>query len=311
VRRAFPLFLLLCVLNASLPAPVAFGQNSFPLTDLMPLSRGSGLGGQALAGDLLAAGIDPTVARGGRLGAELSAGSHVLDLSWGAAGLRFSARGHAFAIVFSTLSYGSQLRTGFDDRLGIFGGSFTPSDWNLSLAAVLLEEEAAIIGAGATVSYAQLDDANAMGLSGAVAVKQRFGDLEIRGAVSNVGMVFSPFGKEDGTRMPARARAGAAYLLPGHAWELSAEALYRFGDGNAGGGIGAEWRPLPEAALRFGLVGGDGGIALSDGILSDLGLTAGLAWKFSNWRLSYSYRPGGVLGDAHLLAVGWSIDPIQ
>ena len=302
---------VLCVLVAILPAPVVLGQNSFPLADIVPLARGGSLGNQALAGDLLAAGIDPTVARGERFGLEVAAGSHVLDLDWGAAGLRFKASGHEFALVFSTLSYGQQQRTGFDDRLGIFGGTFTPSDWNISMATVLLAEEIADIGIGLTISHAQLDDAKAMGLSGAVAVKRRFADLEIRGGLSNLGTVYKPFDRSDGTRMPARARAGAAYLFPGRQWEIASEALYRFGEGVMGWGVGTEWKPLPEAALRVGLVGGDAGTAFSEGILGDLGLTAGLAWRFADWRLSYSYRPGGVLGDGHLIAVGWGLEPAR
>ncbi len=314
MKRTLLLYLASGLLVCCACARMAFGQNSFPLADLMPLARGGGLGGQALAGDLLAAGIDPTVASGDRLGVELAAGSHVLDLSWGAAGLRFHALEHSFAVVLSTLSYGSQLRTDFDDRLGIFGGSFTPSDWNVSLATVVLREDASVVGVGATFSFAQLDDASALGLAGAVAVKQRFGGLEIRGGLSNVGAVFSPFEGEEGTRMPARLRTGAAYTLPGAAgsrWEFSGEVLYRFGDESLGWGIGTEWRPLPETALRIGLSGGEGGVALSDGVLSDLGFTAGFSWQFSDWRLSYVYRPGGVLGNGHLMAVGWSLGSLQ
>ena len=293
---------------AAIPWHVVQGQNSFPLSDLMPVVRGGGLGNQLMAGDLLAAGVDPTVARGDRVGVEAAGGSHVLDLNWGSAGVRFNARGHACAIVFSSLSYGEQTRTGFDDRLGIFGGEFTPSDWNLALATILLEENSLTIGAGATLSHAQLDETDALGLSAAVAVRQRFDNLEIRGSVSNIGTVIRSFQKEDGTKLPARIRVGGAYLLSDRNVEISAETLYRFGDKTSGWSAGTEWSPVPQAALRIGLTGGDGGIQLSDHIMSDLGLTVGFAWKFSEWRLSYQYRPGGIWGDGHLIAAGWNLD---
>lgn len=298
----------LCMVTAAIPWQAVWGQNSFPLSDLLPVVRGGGLGNQLMAGDLLAAGVDPTVARGDRVGVEVAGGSHVLDLNWGSAGVRFNALGHACAIVFASLSYGEQTRTGFDDRLGIFGGEFTPSDWNLALATILLEEDSLTIGAGATLSHAQLDETAAFGLSASVAVRRRFDNLEIRGGVSNIGTVIRPFLKDDGTKLPARIRVGGAYLLSDRNVEISAETLYRFGDKTTGWGVGAEWSPVPQAALRLGLTGGDGGSQLSDHIMSNLGLTVGFAWQFSEWRLSYQYRPGGIWGDGHLIAAGWNLD---
>ncbi len=299
------------VLGLILPAGNALAQNSFPLSDLMPLSRGGALGGQMLAGDLLAAGIDPTVAEGDPVGVEFAAGSHVLELKWAAAGTRFEGLGRPIAVTFSTLSYGKQFRTDLDDRLGLFRGSFTPSDLNMSVATLLLSEEGTAIGAGFTLSFGQLDDARATGLSGAVAFRQQIGSLELRGGISNLGAVISSYGTSDGTRMPARLRAGAALPAWGDNLEISGEAVYRFGDGNTGWSAGVEWLPLPSAALRVGVVHGDGGDVLSDGFLSDLGLTAGVAWQFSDWRISYVYRPGGLLGSGHLLAVGWRLGALH
>jgi hypothetical protein len=308
VTRRISRLAILSVVALAIPWQTVLGQNSFPLSDLMPVVRGGGLGNQSLAGDLLAAGVDPTVASGERTGIEIAGGSHVLDLHWASAGIRFNVLGQACALVFSSLSYGEQLRTNYDDRLGIFGGEFTPSDWNLALATILLKEGDLTVGAGATLSHAQLDEADALGLSGAVAVRRRFDNLEIRGGISNLGTVIRPFLKDDGTKLPARIRVGGAWLFTDRKVEISAEALYRFGEEAAGWGAGVEWTPIAQAALRIGLAGPDGGSQLSDSVMSDLGLTFGFAWHFSEWRLSYQYRPGGIWGDGHLIAAGWNLD---
>jgi hypothetical protein len=264
------------------------------------------MGGQALAGDLLAAPIDPTVAAGDRLEVEFAAGSHVLDVNWAVAGARIQGLGREFAITLSALSYGSQQRTALDDRLGLFGGSFAPSDIALSGATVLLKDGATLIGAGATVTLAQLDDASAVMLSTALSARRRFSRVEIRAGISNLGTALSPFGDGDGTSLPVRLRAGAAFRPASDDLEFSGEALYRFGDEVFVWGMGGEWRPVPGAALRLGIIRDEAIDPISEGGLSDLGLTLGLAHRFTDWQLAYAYRPGGILGDAHLLSLGWS-----
>lgn len=311
LRRRIQISVSVLITGLILPAGAVLAQNSFPLYDLMPLSRGGALGGQALAGDLLAAGIDPTVAMGDPIGVEFAGGSHVLELKWAAAGTRLEVFERPVAVTFSTLSYGEQFRTDMDDRLGLFRGSFTPSDMNMSVGTVLLSEKETTIGAGFTLSFGQLDDARAFGLSGAVAARQWIGIMELRGGISNLGTVLSSYGTSDGTRMPARLRAGAALPVWGDKLEFSGEVVYRFGDAGTGLSAGVEWLPLPAAALRVGVIHGDGGDVLSDGFLSDLGLTAGFAWQFSDWRISYVYRPGGLLGSGHLFAVGWRLGALR
>lgn len=302
------LFLLTAVL---ISAGTVRAQNSFPLADLVPLPRGGALGGQAFSGDLLAAGIDPTVAAGEGPALELSGGSHVLDLSWASVGGRFTVGGRSMVFVLSTLSYGSQFRTGMDDRLGLFRGSFTPSDLNLSGSTVLLQEKGTTIGAGITLLYGQLDDLRAIGISAAIGVRQEIGGLQVRGGISNLGAVISAYGESSGTRIPARLRAGLGIPIAGDRWEVSSELLYRAGDRTMGWSTGVEWFPMENAALRLGFIQGDGGGAVSDSVLSDAGLTAGLAWWFSEWRVSYAWRSGGVLGSSHLLALGWSLGPLR
>lgn len=289
-----------------LPLSRSAAQNSNQIYDHMLFARGSALGSQALAGDLLAAALDPTVASGGGLDVEAAGGSHELDLDWTAVGARFEGLGHRFAIVLAALSYGSQLRTALDDRLGLFGGSFTPSDVSLTGATVLVDDAIVTIGVSATLTFAQLDDAKATLFSAAVAARRRFGALEIRGGVSNLGTALSPFGSDRGTSLPARLRAGAAYAIPTRPLELSGEWLYRFGDEVFNLSVGGEWRPLPPWVLRLGLVGGEGADRWGGGGPADLGLTMGVAWRTGQWRLSYVYRPGGVLGDGHLFSLGWS-----
>ncbi len=260
-----------------------------------------------MAGDLLAAALDPTVAVGDGPSAEVAGGSHELDLDWTAVGVRFDALERDFAVVITSLSYGSQLRTALDDRLGLFGGRFTPSDFSLTGATILIAEEDLIVGAGATLTFGQLDDARATMLSAAIAIRRRIGSLEVRGGVSNLGTALSPYDSDEGTSLPARLRGGLAYRLPSLPLELSGEGLYRFGDETLLLSVGVEWRPLPQAALRLGLAGGEGAERFADGGLSDLGLTLGVGWQMEEWHLSYAYRPGGVLGDGHLLSLGWNL----
>jgi len=286
-------------------------QNSFPLADLIPHPRGGSLGGQAFSGDLLAAGIDPTVAAGESSALQLAGGSHVLDLSWAAVGGRFTVGERSLVLVLSTLSYGSQYRTGMDDRLGLFRGSFSPSDLNLSASTLLLREGGTTIGAGITLLYGQLDDLRALGLSAAVGVRQEIGRLQFRGGIANLGTVISAYGEPSGTKIPPRIRAGAALPFGGDRWEASTELLYRAGDRNVGWSAGMEWLPVENAALRLGFIQGDGGTAFSDDPLSDAGVTAGLAWQFSDWRLTYAWRSGGLFGSGHLLALGWRLGPLR
>jgi len=286
-------------------------QNSFPLADLVPHPRGGALGGQAFGGDLLAAGIDPTVAGGKGSALELAGGSHVLDLSWASVGGRFTVGGRSLVIVLSTLSYGSQYRTGMDDRLGLFRGSFSPVDLNLAASTLLLKEGGTTIGAGVTLLYGQLDDLKALGLSAAVGVRQEIGRLEVRGGLSNLGTVISAYGEPSGTRIPLRVRAGAALPFGGDRWEASTELLYRAGDRKAGWSGGVEWLPVENASLRLGFVQGDGGTAFSDDALSDAGLTAGLAWQFTDWRITWAWRSGGLFGSGHLLSLGWRLGPLR
>ncbi len=293
------------------PVRVVQAQNSFPLADLVPLARGGALGGQALAGDLLAAGIDPTVADGSSPGAEAAGGSSVLELSWAAAGIRLKMLGTTLAVTAAALSYGDQYRTDLDDRLGVFGGSFSPTDISLAAAVIILAEPGTRIGAGATLSLGKIDAATAAGLSLAVAARQRVGPGEVRAALSGAGTALSPYGASGGTRLPARLRVGGAMRPGGGAVEFSAEGLYRFGDRRAGWHAGVEWCPLPEIALRTGLGGGDAVSVLSDGSLSRLGITVGAAWQRGDWRLSYLYRPGGLLGTGHLVALGWRLGALR
>jgi len=145
--------LLIPVIVVAVLRPIGVaGQNSNQIYDHMLFARGSALGSQAMAGDLLAAALDPTVAAGNRLGAEAAGGSHELDLRWTAAGVRFEALDRRFAVVIASLSYGSQLRTDLDDRLGLFGGSFTPSDLSVTGATLLLAEGDVVIAAGGTLT---------------------------------------------------------------------------------------------------------------------------------------------------------------
>jgi hypothetical protein len=260
-----------------------------------------------MAGDLLAAALDPTAAAGDRLGAEVAGGSHELDLNWTAAGVRFEGLGRRFAVVLASLSYGSQLRTALDDRLGLFGGGFTPSDLSITGATLLLAEEGVVIGAGATLTLAQLDDARATLLSVALAARKRFDALELRGGISNVGWAISRFDSDEGTSLPARLRSGLAYQFSSLPLELSGEGLYRFGDEVFVFSVGGEWQPVPEVALRLGFVGGEGAERFADGGLAELGITLGAGWEFDEWRLAYTYRPGGVLGDGHLFSLGWNL----
>jgi|GEM_PF-1829037 len=298
---------LVGLLLAVSPVSGVRAQNSFPLADLVPLARGGALGGQALAGDLLAIGIDPTQAAGRTPGVEVAAGSSVLDLTWAAAGARFELFRRPLAVTVATLSWAEQYRTDLDDRLGIFGGTFSPSDVNLSLATILLAERTTLVGVSTTVSFGKIDAATAAGVSAAVAVRQGFSGGELRAALSGAGVAFSPYGESGGTRLPARLRAGGA-LRPGNGRiEVSGETLYRFGDRRAGWGAGVEWRPVPAIALRTGFGGGDAGAYLADGTLADIGLTAGVAWQQGDWRISYLYRPGGLLGTGHLVALGWRL----
>jgi hypothetical protein len=309
-RRAISAALATLSLAVLLPAG-GLAQNSFPLADLVPVPRGGALGGQSFSGDLLAAGIDPTVADGTGPALELAGGSHVLDLTWASAGGRFTLGGRSVAVVLSTLSYGSQYRTGLDDRLGLFQGSFTPADLNLSGAMVLLREGGTAIGAAITLLYGQLDDVRALGLSAAIGVRQEIGPLQLRGGVANLGSAISAYGERSGTRIPPRIRLGAEMPFGRDRWEVSTEVLYRAGDRAAGWSGGVEWLPLEHAALRVGFVQGDSGTALADGGLSEAGLTAGLAWWFSNWRISWAWRSGGVLGSGHLLALGWGLGSLR
>jgi len=213
--------------------------------------------------------------------------------------------------VLSTLSYGSQFRTGMDDRLGLFRGSFTPSDLNLSGSMVLLQGGGATIGAGLTLLYGQLDDLRAFGLSVALGVRQEVGALQVRGGISNLGTVISAYGVRSGTSIPPRLRAGLGIPFGDDRWEASTEVLYRAGDRNVGWSSGVEWLPTENAALRMGFIQGDSGGVVSDNTLSDAGLTAGLALWFSEWRITYVYRSGGLLGSSHLLAFGWSLGPLR
>jgi len=308
-RAGYPGLLLVFLLL--LPIGGVRAQNSFPLADLMPVSRGGALGGQALAGDLLAVGIDPPAAAGRTPGVEAAGGSSVLDLSWAAAATRLTLLGRPVAIAVATMTYAEQYRTDLDDRLGVFGGTFSPADVNLSFGTVVLADEGTLIGVGTTLSLGAIDDATATGLSAAVALRQRFEKTELRAALSGAGVAFSPYGGKGGTRLPARVRVGGA-LRPGIGrFEFSGEGLYRFGDRRTGWSAGAEWRPLDAIALRLGLGGGDAGGVLSNGTLSQWGVTAGVAWQQGDWRISYLYRPGGLLGTGHLLALGWRLGALQ
>jgi hypothetical protein len=294
----------------SSPSP-ARAQNSLGIADLMMLSRGSAMGGQALAGDLLAAGIDPTVASGPAPAVELAAGTHALGLEWAAAGTRIRAFGRPLALVFGSLSYGEQQRTGFDDRLGVFSGTFTPMDAALSAATLLLDEGTMHLGLGTTLAFTRIDEATALTLSGALAVRHRQGPFELRGGLSNVGAVLSPFDSGTGTRLAPRVRAGGAWSPEASPYGFSGELQWRSGDRRLLWGIGGEWWPVPEAALRLGFTRGDGIAATADGGLGKVGMAVGASGQHGDWRLTYSWRPGGLLGDGHLLGLGWRLGPLR
>ncbi len=136
--------------------------------------------------------------------------------------------------------------------------------------------------------------------------RRRFSRLEVRAGISNLGTAISPFGEREGTSLPVRLRAGAAFRPAGDDLEISGETLYRFGDDVFVWGIGGEWLPVPQAGLRLGIIRDETIDPISEGGLSDLGLTLGFGYRFSDWHLAYAYRPGGILGDAHLLSLGWS-----
>lgn len=310
-RRHLP-GLLTGLLFLSLAAPVPLvAQNSLGIADLMMLSRGSAVGGQTLAGDLLGAGVDPTVASGPVPSVEMAAGTHALGLEWAAAGARFRAFGRPLALVLSTLSYGEQQRTGFDDRLGLFSGTFTPMDAALSAATLLLEEGGMDLGLGTTVALTRIDDATAFTLSGALAVRHRQGAYELRGGLSNLGVVLSPFVSGAGTRVAPRVRAGGAWNPEASPYALSGELQWRSGDRVLLWGLGGEWWPGPDVALRLGYHHGDGVDATADGGLGASGLAAGASWRHGPWRLTYTWRPGGLLGDGHLLGLGWQLGPLR
>ncbi len=301
---------LLGLLAATLVVTPVGAQNSIPLHDLMLLARGSALGGQALAGDLLGLAVDPSVVSGPGPAVEMAGGTHALGLEWAAVAARLRLGSRPVALLLSTLTYGEQRRTALDDRLGVFGGSFTPGDAALSVALPLLEEGSTRIGAGATVTVSRIDQASAFALTGAVAVKHRLGGLELRGGLSNAGVVLSPFASGEGTHLPVRLRAGGAWSPASGRWEVSSELLYRAGDRVVVWGSGGEWRPHPQAALRVGLIHTGGVDASLAGGPGAFDLTVGMAWQTRPWRLSYVWRPGGLLGDGHLLALGWNLGPI-
>jgi hypothetical protein len=253
--------------------------------------------------------VDPSVAAGPRPSVELAGGVHALGLEWGAVGARFRIGDRPVALLLATLSYGEQRRTALDDRLGVFGGGFTPADAALSVAVPLLEEGTTCIGGGATLAASRIEEASALVLTGAVALKHRHGGFEVRGGLSNAGVVISPFASTEGTRLPVRLRAGGAWAPPSGRWELSSELLYRSGDRTMVWGGGGEWRLHPQAALRAGIVHAGGGGALAGGP-GGLDLTLGMVWRIHEWRFSYVWRSGGLLGDGHLLALGWNLGPI-
>jgi hypothetical protein len=302
---------LLGLLAATLSVRPVGAQNSIALHDFMLLARGGALGGQALAGDLLGLAVDPSVASGPGPAVEMAGGTHALGLEWAAVGARLRLGGRPVALLLGTLSYGEQRRTALDDRLGVFGGSFTPGDAALSVAVPLLEEGATRIGAGATLAISRIDGASAFALTGAVAFKHRVRSFEVRGGLANAGVVLSPFASGKGTRLPVRLRAGGAWSHASGRWEVSSELLYRAGDRVVVWGSGGEWRPHPQAVLRVGLIhtGGVDDATLTGGP-GAFDLTLGMAWQIRPWRLSYVWRPGGLLGDGHLLALGWNLGPI-
>ncbi|MFO7768594.1 MAG: hypothetical protein R6W82_06540 [bacterium] len=295
--------LMLPLLLLALPAG-AGAQNSFPITDLLPLPRGSAMGGQVLSGDLLGLSVDPAGAAGGTR-AEAAAGSDVFGLSWAAVAGRFRFSGHHVALSFASLSYNTQRRTALDDRLGIFGGEFTPGEAALTAATVLLDEEGLTVGAGATFLSARIENAAALGLAGAVSVRRMWERFELRAGVSNLGAVLEPFASERGTELPARVRAGGAWLTPGGEWEFSAETAWFFGEERMRAGGGVEWRPISEGAIRLGMLRGDALGTFSGSALAETGLTAGLAWSFGEWGFAYTWRPGDVLGGGHLFSLLW------
>ena len=320
--RAFgrPIGLIVLVVGIALLGPVfpgvpgpgnAHAQTSFPLTDLMPRPRGSALGGQALAGDLLSAGADPTVAADGAPGVQLAAGRDVLGLQWGGVGGRFRLFGHPLAVAVGTLSYGRQYRTGLDDRLGVFGGTFEPSDAGLSMATIVLARAFFQLGAGLTWSLARIDEATASAVSLAFSGRRQMAPFEIRGGISDLGRVISPFADRSGTHLPARLRGGVAWQSPGAQWEVSAEGTWRLGRGQLLLGAGTEWKPLREGALRLGIIRGDGLDALDPSGAAAFGLTAGAGWRLGDWSFDYVWRPGGLFGSGQFFAVGWhpSVQP--
>ena len=295
------------LLLAAVPEGVS-AQRSERMGEFLLFGRGSALGSQGLAGDLLAARIDPTVAAGEGIAVELANGTHELDLAWTAAGVRFQAFGRPLAIVVATLDYGEQQRTTIEDRLGLFAGTFSPGDASLTAATVLLEEPGTVVGAGATITFARLDDARATLLTAALSGRRDFGAVQLRASLAGLGTAISTFGGADGTALPVRLRMGGGWAAR-EDLELSAESLWRAGDDTWSWSLGAEWLPVPQLALRLGSALGDGADRLADGGLADLGLTAGIGWRIGDWHLAYVHRPGGRLGDGHAVALSWTSYP--
>ncbi len=170
--------------------------------------------------------------------------------------------------------------------------------------------------AAGTVSYGLGNPAAMGGWSGigVEAVKVSTGATVIAG---NLGVVL-PFGqgftaglavqhlgaKADGFGLPAVAKGGLAYVLPGYL-RAAVDAGLGLTDKIAYAGLGVEYAPIQTIAVRLGYKKP----FADQGIKGLTGVTAGAGFQIKSVSIDYAFQPFGELAVNHLVSLSYHPGP--
>lgn len=193
------------------------------------------------------------------------------------------------------------------------GGSYQKADDLGNLQGTESLSDLAVLGAYAIRNPKWLGLAGTTGLNVEM-VKSAAGGSVLAGGLGtvlqladgfNAGLSLQHLGpKSNGFGLPAAARIGAAYVVPG-LMRVAVDSRLGLADKVNDAGLGFEATPVDALAIRLGYRH-----ALADqGITGLTGVTAGIGGRIGNLALDYAYEPYGGLGTASLVTLSWRMTP--
>lgn len=294
------------LLLVALLASAAHASNGFDILRQDPTPRGAALASHPIAlsyGDPGAIAYNPAGLSGvERRSALVSYADHQLDLSGGQVAYAMPYRRGVGAIGVNWFSYGEfQRRESFDLPAN---GSFTPSDFVLSVAYAQHLPFGLSAGGTAKMVRMEIDDYSSTAMAADIGAmwREEVNGVTLAATLSNLGYQVSTF---DGYRedLPMTARLAFAKQLAHLPLELNATAHYEL-DGNLHATGGGEFTISPELKLRAGYTTFATDYAVGGAEDSTAGISAGLGVFIDRFRLDYAFLSQGALGTIHRFGFG-------